>query len=169
MSNKPLLKSNTSKLTNWANNSENPIHLEDNETPHILQEEGEDAEDVSLDQIPEIGSGQKKRNRDAESIFVQSDEDEDEDDEPQFQEPPSKRKKVMDAIQHESADDKKKVALKTAYEGFSIYGRILCLIVKRRGVKKPTAEGLTSGSEMLENWVSTQAQNEGMVDDAYDG
>ncbi|CAD0101006.1 unnamed protein product [Aureobasidium mustum] len=60
------------------------------------------------------------------------------------------------------------MGIKTAYEGFSIYGRILCLIVKRKGVKKNTS-GNTAGSAMLENWVSTQADNEGVLDDAEDG
>lgn len=164
-SDKPRLKSTSGKLTDWANTTDNPIHVDDDEPPQILLEE--DAEEISLDQIPEVGSASNKRGRNEESIFVESDEDEDEYFQPQ--EPPSKRKKVMDAAEQDSTDDKKKLGMKTAYEGFSIYGRILCLIVKRRGVKKPTAEGVTSGSQMLENWVSTQAQKEGADDDGDDG
>ena len=164
-SNKPRLKSNTSKLTSWVNNSDNPILLDENEAPPILQEE--DSEEISLDQIPDINSAPGKRRRDDETVFIPSDDDGDEDF--QVQERSSKRKKITDAVEHESTDDKKKMALRTAYEGFSIYGRILCLIVKRRGVKKQASDGLTSSSEMLENWVSTQAQNEGVLDDADDG
>lgn len=131
--------------------------MDDDQAPAILQEEDEDT--IDLEQIPEIGSTSNKRAREEESIFVQSDDEEE--DASEVQQPPSKRKRVRD----EAADDKKKLRLKTAYEGFSIYGRILCLIVKRRGGKKPATEGPISGSQMLENWVSTQAQNEGMLDD----
>lgn len=154
------MKSNTSKLTSLANTTNNPIHVEDDDTPEILQEDDED--EVSLDKIPEADGTGKKRGRHEESIFVQSDEEEDDD--MQILEQPSKRKRVADAAE-DAADDKKKLRLKTAYEGFSIYGRILCLIVKRRGVKKAPANGLGSGTQMLENWVSTQAQNEGILDD----
>ena len=166
--NKPRLKSNTGKLTSWANTSDNPIHLEEEEAPQILQEE--DAEEVSMDQIPDVNASRNKRGHDEteDAIFVQSDEEEDDDD-VQIQGPPSKRKKVMDAVEEESKSDKKKLGMRTSYEGFSIYGRILCLIVKRRGVKKPATEGHGGGSQMLENWVSTQAQNEGLLDDADDG
>lgn len=55
-------------------------------------------------------------------------------------------------------DDQKKLGLRTSYEGFSIYGRILCLVVKRRGVRNAaSASGAASSQAMLENWVSTQA------------
>ncbi|KAF2151921.1 hypothetical protein K461DRAFT_294787 [Myriangium duriaei CBS 260.36] len=62
-------------------------------------------------------------------------------------------------------DKKKKLGLRTGYEGFSIYGRILCLIVKRKGVKA-RGDRIAGGSEMLENWVSTQVDKEGVgIDD----
>ena len=55
-------------------------------------------------------------------------------------------------------DDQKKLGLRTSYEGFSIYGRILCLVIKRRGVRNAaSASGAASSQAMLENWVSTQA------------
>ncbi|KAL1297880.1 hypothetical protein AAFC00_006401 [Neodothiora populina] len=158
LTDKPLLKSNANKLTSWANTSDNPIHVDDDKPPQILQEE--DAEEISLDQIPEANASRRKRGKKEESIFVNSD-DEDEGQE----EPSSKRKKVTDASDQGPTDDKKKLSFKTAYEGFSIYGRILCLIVKRRGIKKLATDAPASGSEMLENWVSTQAQNDGLLDD----
>lgn len=171
---KPRLKSNASKLV--RNDNDFPIHVEDDAAPEVLVEDED--EEVSLDQIPEARISRNKRGRDEDSIFVNSDDednvnnndDEDEiDDNLEALQPPSKRKKVMDAAQA-STDDKKKMAMRTSYEGFGIYGKILCLIVKRRGgVKKSTAEGVTSGSQMLQNWVSTQAQNEGGMNDGDDG
>lgn len=158
-SDKPKLKSNTSKLTNYFNTSDNPIHVDDDQPPAILLEE--DADETRLVDIPEAGEEaiptNKRRRGEDDSIFVQSDE-EDKD------APRSKRSRVKDT----DNDDKKKLGMKTAYEGFSIYGRILCLIVKRKGVKK-AASGQAAGSQMLENWVSTQADIQGVLDDADDG
>jgi hypothetical protein len=54
------------------------------------------------------------------------------------------------------AEDDKKLAPRTTYEGFAIYGRVLCLIVKRRG-NLSSVGGSTSSQQMMESWVSTQA------------
>lgn len=42
-------------------------------------------------------------------------------------------------------DDKKKLALTVTYEGFSIYGRVLCLVVRRRDPGTDTAGGTVAG------------------------
>ncbi|KAI5242674.1 hypothetical protein E4T47_02078 [Aureobasidium subglaciale] len=160
-SEKPRLQSNAKKLTKFFNNntSDTAIHVDDEEeVPAILLEE--DAEETRLGDIPEAGSSKKRAREDEDSIFVQEDDEDEEEEETQ---PKAKRKRVID----QEEEDKKKLGMKTAYEGFSIYGRILCLIVKRKGVKKAT--GQTAGSQMLENWVSTQADNDGVLDDAEDG
>ena len=81
-------------------------------------------------------------------------------------------------------DNKKKMLLQTTYDGFSIYGRILCLIVNykkappRRGNANvnanssspgSTAAGKKAGQQMLEQWVSSQAVlNEGGGDSRDD-
>lgn len=71
------------------------------------------------------------------------------------------------------SDDKKKLALDLSYDGFAIYGKVLCLVVKRRGpgAKRKAfgdggatpstttdTSGVQRGKAMLETWVSTQAQ-----------
>lgn len=67
-------------------------------------------------------------------------------------------------------DDKKKLSLNTSYDGFSIYGRILCLVVKRRGGRTDGgAAPPASSQQMLENWVSTQAAAEQVGDDEDGG
>ncbi|KAL7267157.1 hypothetical protein RUND412_010266 [Rhizina undulata] len=58
-------------------------------------------------------------------------------------------------------EDKDKIEMKTEYEGFGIYGRILYLVVKKRGngnrkqagntVKGP---GATAGAGMMEEWIA---------------
>lgn len=54
-------------------------------------------------------------------------------------------------------DEKKKLALNTTYDGYAIYGRILCLIVKRRGVVRGKEVVTGTGQAVMEEWVrSTQ-------------
>jgi hypothetical protein len=106
---------------------------EDTSEPVIIREEDDDAS-VDLAQIPERGVG---KDDDAESSTNEDSVEED--------------------------DEAKKLRLKTSYEGFSIYGRILCLVVKRRGVRQPAQP--VSSQQMLENWVSTQAAAEHVDDD----
>ena len=166
---KARIESNSGKMgigNYFRNTTDNPIAVEDDEPPSILREESMD--EPTLDDIPEAPQSGKKRGRtgDGDDAISLSSDDE------AFQTqrgPRAKRNKVKDGNEPPAADgdDKKKLAMSTAYEGFSIYGRILCLIVKRKGVKKAGAGGTTTGSQMLENWVSTQANNEnfGNMDD----
>jgi hypothetical protein len=56
-----------------------------------------------------------------------------------------------------AANDDKKLAPHTIYDGFSIYGRVLCLVVKRKGIAtSATGSKAISSQQMIENWVSTQ-------------
>ncbi|KAI1459944.1 hypothetical protein F4805DRAFT_36959 [Annulohypoxylon moriforme] len=81
------------------------------------QEEGEDQDDQD----------------DQDELFVH-------DDDVGTRPPPSKRRKgsAVESAEAEveaaatDRDDKKKLAMDISYEGFSIYGRVLCLVVKRR-------------------------------------
>ena len=181
---KPKIQSTSNKLTGWLNNSENPITLEDNDdAPEGLREEVED--DPALGDIPELTENGKRKKDDEQEdddpLFVSSD------DEGTFQTQrvaPSKRRKgtkrqenrvVRDDEEAEPEsdveDDKKKLALNTTYDGFSIYGRILCLIVKRKGKKTAqSAPGApVGGSQMMEHWVSTQVAQEAGLQDEDEG
>ncbi|KAG0644634.1 hypothetical protein HOY80DRAFT_1013527 [Tuber brumale] len=81
-------------------------------------------------------------------------------------------------------EDKKKLSLRTEFEGFNIYSRILCLVVKRRGPinarrapaassTPPTARQMNPpstkgrpGNQIMENWIAmSQAVKEGGEDD----
>ncbi|KAI7683524.1 hypothetical protein KC322_g13707, partial [Hortaea werneckii] len=67
-------------------------------------------------------------------------------------------------------DDKKKLAMNTSYDGFSIYGRILCLVVKRKGKRsQPLQTAPAGGSQMMEQWVSTQAAQDAGLDEDDEG
>ena len=96
-------------------------------------------------------------------------------------------RKSMDAVDEEAdaddadamdedKNDKKKLGLETSYAGFSIYGRILCLIVTRKGGAKErggagasTATAAVGGSQMMEQWVSTQAAQENVLHEDDEG
>ncbi|RPB01717.1 hypothetical protein L873DRAFT_595957 [Choiromyces venosus 120613-1] len=83
------------------------------------------------------------------------------------------------------SEDKKKLSLRTEFEGFSIYSRILCLVVKRRGPisvgRAPAGSSSTPssarqmdspnpktrpGNQIMENWIAmSQAVKEGDDED----
>jgi hypothetical protein len=77
---------------------------------------------------------------------------------------PSKRRKEKEAEPAPPADDKKKMAMDISYEGFAIYGRVLCLVVKRRGgrpaqatagSKSQTASSQAGNQAVMENWITS--------------
>ncbi|TKA78710.1 hypothetical protein B0A49_02525 [Cryomyces minteri] len=157
---KPPLKSNAGKLTGWlgGESHEKAILVEEEEAP------------LDLDDIPEAIAGEtgesgKKRARedDGEALFVNSSSDSGNDFQTQRPSVAVSKRRKRDAATGKdevgTEDDKKKLALNTSYDGFSIYGRILCLVVKKKGGKGKAvgAGSAVGGSEMLENWVSTQA------------
>ena len=182
-SDKPKLRSTGNKLAGWLNNGENPIDVDDDDDdddrmPAVLQENADDV--VELYDIPEASTGRGKRktmnneNGDVtrDGALEVSSEDEDSF---QTQRPgglaAKRRKRGVDSEESEEddgkeMDDKKKLALDTSYDGFSIYGRILCLIVTRKSRKDASAVGTpVGGSQMMEQWVSTQAGQGNGVDE----
>ncbi|KAK4153311.1 hypothetical protein C8A00DRAFT_15457 [Chaetomidium leptoderma] len=95
--------------------------------------------------------------------------------------PPSKRRKEKAAAGGDTAgrDDKKKMAMDISYEGFAIYGRVLCLVVKRRGdgggrlgssaapSSNKSQSSRPGGQAMMENWIaSTQLPDDAAAGDA---
>ncbi|KAF2102385.1 hypothetical protein NA57DRAFT_63350 [Rhizodiscina lignyota] len=172
---KRRITSNSNRLTGWltSGSGDAPIDVdaEDNPSATIAREEEEEI--VNLDDIPDAGlsttdtRGKRRRVPDEESLFV---DDASEASSVGFQTqrtPPSKRTRTVEDDDNDeegdgALDDKKKMSVNTSYDGFSIYGRILCLVVKRRGAKAAAP----SGQKMLESWVSTQAaQDAGVVED----
>ncbi|KAF2192309.1 hypothetical protein K469DRAFT_694434 [Zopfia rhizophila CBS 207.26] len=184
------IQSNSGKLTSWLTRatSEHPMVIpEGNNEPITLQEEDED-ELIHLDDIPEAGgdngrsrtSGRNKCRR-GNATEDSASEPSDSDDSFQFEQAPSTKRSRRDKRRFDDANldagakeaqyDKKKLGLNTSYDGFSIYGRVLCLVVKRKGARS-TAGGSAvpvSSQQMLENWVSTQAAVEQGDDDDDNG
>ncbi|KAL6250368.1 hypothetical protein RBB50_002670 [Rhinocladiella similis] len=57
-------------------------------------------------------------------------------------------------------DDKKTLGFKTTYEGFSIWGWVLCLFVERKGGPGKKSSGVEAQA-LMQDWIaSTQAQEE---------
>jgi hypothetical protein len=176
---KARIQSNSGKLTNWltTGTSDQPVLINEDTTEPIVIREEDDAEPINIADIPEKDelhrssrrSARHKRQLDGSEYGVVSDGSENDTSALFIPGRPSKRSKtnvgpaggIEDDDAPEAQDDKKKLGLNTSYDGFSIYGRILCLVVKRRGVRSAGGGGgPASSQQMLENWVSTQAQAE---------
>jgi hypothetical protein len=172
---KPRLKSNSGKLTGWltTGTSGKPIVVaDDSNDPIILREEDED-EAVDLDAIPEapeddddstIPDASKRRKKAA-----GGDKKRDSAGANNHSEASAEKRQRRDSSNSDEVSgdtrtpdplwDDKKLRMNTSYDGFSIYGRILCLVVRRKDVRSSAGGGgvPASSQKMLENWVSTQA------------
>ncbi|KAF2717602.1 hypothetical protein K431DRAFT_288392 [Polychaeton citri CBS 116435] len=167
---KERLRSNGKGLAGWIGGRGGE------QDPVVLVEEPEGGNIVDLRDIPEAKDGKG----DDEALFVSSSDEEG--DVAKTNAPPRKRRRRNDpqATTEENSDatdgadggdDKKKLAMSTTYDGFSIYGWILCLVVKRRGVRQPLGRDSEpiGGSQMMEQWVSTQAAQEADLEEDVEG
>jgi hypothetical protein len=176
---KARIQSNSGKLTNWltTGTSDQPMLIDDQATEPIVIREEEGEEAINITEIPEAEEPRRLSRRSARDNVRKGysgpdtgSDGSDSDNSALFVPGrPAKRNKTSnepaeineDENDQETQDDKKKLALNTSYDGFSIYGRILCLVVKRRGVRMAGDNGVPATSQqMLENWVSTQAAAE---------
>jgi hypothetical protein len=58
-------------------------------------------------------------------------------------------------------EDKKKLGFMTTYDGFSIWGWVLCLLVTRKGGPSKKKTDSTAAQALMEEWiVLTQEQQE---------
>lgn len=177
---------------------------DDHDVPMLREEDSEDQE-VNLNDIPtvdetdvisESANRRSKRRRrqasgpnnesgaDDEAQVIDSDLSDDDglfvgDSDDDGSEGPPARKRRKDrqpAAEEGERDDKKKLAMDISYEGFAIYGRVLCLVVKRRDIGRTVTgpsggRALTAqpgGQAMLENWITSTQLPEAAVgeDDA---
>jgi hypothetical protein len=165
---KPPLTSNSNKLTGWLTRGTDdaPIELDGDDV--LTREEEEDAP-IIISDIPEAPKPADKDTADDsdDALFVHSDSEDDTIQSHTLQASKRRRQRTggdtgqdmtLDEEEGEGGDDKKKLALRTRYDGFAIYGRIVCLLVKRR--TGPGALGVSTGQAMIESWVSTQVARE---------
>ncbi|KAF2756258.1 hypothetical protein EJ05DRAFT_95540 [Pseudovirgaria hyperparasitica] len=212
------LTSNTGKLTGWlagadadaAGSRDRPVDLSgaDVSVPGLRrEEEDEDEDEGGLDAIPDNDTAARDANRkrkrrrtrdttdDGDALFVVDSSAEEDEAVEGAASTSSKQKRKdkstgdKDNDNADDEDDKKKLVSATRYDGFSIYGRILCLVVKRSGPAGKTgggaaaatgrtasgsagsagaSVGIASSQQMLENWVSTQAAAKDLDDEDED-
>ncbi|OJK03057.1 hypothetical protein ASPACDRAFT_40374 [Aspergillus aculeatus ATCC 16872] len=122
---------------------------------HILVE-SDDESDLQMQDIPEAGAVEEgnaggKRARTLE-----------ERDESPNDRRTSKRRKDDDSIPQIDETEDKKMQFKTNYEGFNIYGWVLCLLVTRKsdGVSATPGSSEPGRQVLMEEWISTQAQGD---------
>ncbi|KAH9826786.1 hypothetical protein Tdes44962_MAKER03331 [Teratosphaeria destructans] len=174
---KPRLTSTGRRLTGWLdghshNDRENPIAIDEEEVPPDVLQEVDDVPE--LRDIPEATDKGKRQadpdDDDDDALSVSSSDDEASSATQRGHPQKRKRRSEEGEGEAEVEDEKKKLGLTTSYDGFSIYGRILCLVVKRKGPAKalpppPSGSMPGSASQMMERWVSTQAAQEAGLHD----
>ncbi|KAF5519405.1 hypothetical protein CGCA056_v009887 [Colletotrichum aenigma] len=185
------LKSNSNKLINETNDTPIDLDAESADTAvHIRHESESEEEPAGLSHIPAVDETTRPRrskrqrgaarDQDDDHDFASDDdvggeasaiEIDSDDDAPR----PSKRlkKQTTGSGDDQEDDDKKKMAMDVSYEGFAIYGRVLCLVVKKRQGLRLASSGTSgnakqpAGQASMENWItSTQMPNPGAEEDA---
>ena len=181
----PRIQSNSGKLTGWltTGTKDEPVLVSDDSTVPILIRDEDPDETINLLDIPEApvddddsttSDASKRRKKPADVGTVSNIHDANDSD----ARPAKRRRRLSNSFGEDSEDrdaledqDDKKLHMRTSYDGFSIYGRILCLVVKRKDDRR--SSGGMSGTpatsqKMLENWVSTQAAAQQGDDDEDD-
>lgn len=162
-----MMQSNATKLIRETNDQ--PVDVDETDFAPIRIEEGSDDEGgIDLSKIPVAKSqGGPKRDR---SLAVEDSELDDGDDlgtaidvDADSEGPPSKRRREVAGPESDSEteEDKKKMAMDVSYEGFAIYGRVLCLVVKKTSAGLKPSHSSTpggnaaTGQAKMENWISS--------------
>ena len=126
-----------------------PMEIDDEDVIPNLRQESDD-EDSKIEPTPSTADPRANRLNAAGNPFAVDDEDDDDDEHATGEQ--------SSEAERDTQDEKKKLGLTTMYDGFRIYGRILCLVVKRKG--KSSAG--RNGQAMVEEWISsTQAKEDG--------
>lgn len=174
------IRSNSNRLVGETNDA--PIDVD----VAVLQEDDDDDPPVLLDDIPSVEGPAIRRSRRAkrpraeidDTVVTSSGEDEDGDaleavsnngnndgndddnDDDDEETPPTKRRR--NASEKDGGgdnDDKKKLAMDVRYQGFAIYGRVLCLVVKKKGGpakgKRADTGRRATGQAVMENWLTS--------------
>ncbi|TQS34168.1 hypothetical protein Golomagni_05458 [Golovinomyces magnicellulatus] len=149
---KKEIRSNSNKL--FGTSAEPSIDVPPDE-PIIRDSMSSPTAELNLQDLPEAGSHQSqnisdepeqcttKRPRDVSSPFSSS-----------AAEPPSKRLRNQNSSMSEEEHEEKKLSIRTTYDGFTVYGRVLCLVVKRLDRVINQTSGLINQAT-VENWISS--------------
>ncbi|KAF4340564.1 hypothetical protein FBEOM_5504 [Fusarium beomiforme] len=161
----PKLESNSYKLIGETDRV--PVDVDDEYRVPVLQEEDDD--EVKLADIPvaETTTRRSKRQRGLQDPGQDDNDEAFEDDETasaieinsDTEAPPHKRHRARTNNGPDGNEDKKKLAMDVSYEGFAIYGQVLCLVVKKRANAAASsgagAKARPEGQATMENWISS--------------
>lgn len=160
----PMMQSNSTRLIGETDLT--PVHVDAETAAPLHGEQDSDDEGARLAEVPLAEPrARRKRQRNVETSGEDG-ETADEDGaaseieiDSDAQEPASKRPRPDG---RDDDGDKKKMAMDVSYEGFAIYGRVLCLVVKKRDGKAQAARSNAKGSRSagqgqarMENWISS--------------
>lgn len=148
------IQSTSNKLTGTEYS---PIHVGDetDAARHVIADSDGESE-LDLHDIPEASQIEENTSKRRRTLTGSDD--------PSDAQSAAKRTRRQDEIENDT-EDEKKLGMITTYEGFNIWGWVLCLLVTRKG-ERARSSNLTSettGQVLLEEWISTQAP--GGVDD----
>ena len=139
--------------------------------PGVMIEESEESGGVRMADIPSaagdeaVKSATLPKEDGEEELFVSGDSDEGNDGVEETLSSPSNGNRPEGEEEAGREDDKKKLGMNTTYDGFSIYGRILCLVVKRRGTSKGKEIAGGTGQARMEEWITSTQMGEGQMMD----
>ncbi|KAM4058530.1 hypothetical protein HRG_006506 [Hirsutella rhossiliensis] len=163
----PTMQSNSTRLIGETDLV--PVDVDAETAAPVLREQDSDDEGPRLAAIrlPETRA-RRKRQR---NVAISGEDGESADDDgaasaieidSDADEPAPKRPRGVMRPDDDDDDDKKKMAMDVSYDGFAIYGRVLCLVVKRRDGKAQPARSDARGSKSagqgqarMENWISS--------------
>jgi len=169
-SEKSSLGATKNRLTG-AGTQDVPVDVEGGTNLPVVREESQEDADTALRNIPLAqdipfhGDAHATTEGGRDPLFVLEGS---EDEESQAARDPLPRKGKEGSVQlgqGDREDDKKKMALNTTYDGFTIYGRILCLVIKRRGSARDREQEGRSGQAMMEEWIASTQAGEGQIMD----
>lgn len=137
---RPKIASNSTKLTG-TDKSPMDVDAGRDTSASVPVEEGDDDEvtAINLQDVPE----------------AEPEDSSNDDDAPRR----SKRKRAESVQQDNDMSEDKKLGFTTTYEGFSIWGWILCLLVARKNRSEKRADA-DSNQALMEEWICTQAPQE---------
>ncbi|KAL8893354.1 MAG: hypothetical protein Q9192_005352 [Flavoplaca navasiana] len=163
---KPRLGTNHPRLTGQGT-QDVPVQVEDMVDQAVVREESQEEKDIKLADIPTAEEHGTQTSATAEdpTLFLSDDSDHEANDATSRTRQTLNQGDRLPTDEDPQMDDKKKLGMNTSYDGFSIYGRILCLVVKRRGNTKGKDLAGGVGQAMMEEWIaSTQMAEEQMMD-----
>ncbi|KAA8913746.1 hypothetical protein FN846DRAFT_902601 [Sphaerosporella brunnea] len=153
---KQPIRSNSTVLLDAASESSSPV---------IVREESESPPDIQ--EIPEATPPLQGWDQTEAPLFLPAAGDdyaESDDEFVPFPATPDAKNKARKENGPEAADeDKKKLKFRTDYEGFTIYEKVLCIVVTRKEKKKgKAASGSQEKAGLIEGWiVMSQAVRDG--------